>query len=121
MIANLPISGYPEFMAGIFGSHWTDSLNAVAGATFGVLALIVVAAITYRYVTNEGCDASMASLLAVSTFLIVMPPEITTESGEIVGGIIPKNWVGSNGVIASIVIAFLFHTFACTAKKIISE
>ena len=112
LIANLPIPGYPEFMAGIFGQHWTDSLNAVAGATFGVLALIVVAGITYRYVANEGCDASMASLLAVSTFLIIMPPEIITESGEIVGGIIPKNWVGSNGVITAIVIAF-FVSYIC--------
>ena len=111
LIANLPLPGYPEFMAGIFGPHWTDSLNAVAGGTFSVLALIIVAAITYRYTANEGCDASMASLLAVSTFLIIMPPEVISESGDVVGGIIPKNWVGSNGVITAIVIAFFV---ACT-------
>ena len=112
LIANVPIPGYGDFMAGIFGEHWTDSLYAVAGSTFGVLALVVVAAITYRYVANEGCDASMASLLAVSTFLILMPPEVATESGEMVGGIIPKNWVGSNGVITSIFIAF-FVAYVC--------
>lgn len=117
LIANLPVPGYPEFMAGLFGAHWTDSLNAVAGATFGVLALIVVAAITYRYVANEGCDASMASLLAVSTFLILMPPEVAAESGELVGNIIPKNWVGANGVITAIVIAFFVSCTCVYCEK----
>ena len=117
LIANLPVPGYPEFMAGLFGAHWTDSLNAVAGATFGVLALIVVAAITYRYVANEGCDASMASLLAVSTFLILMPPEVAAESGELVSNIIPKNWVGANGVITAIVIAFFVSCTCVYCEK----
>lgn len=117
LIANLPVPGYPEFMAGVFGPHWTDALNAVAGGTFSVLGLIVVASITYRYVANEGCDASMACLLAVSTFLIIMPPEVVTESGEVVGGIIPKNWVGANGVMAAIVVAFFVSCVCVYCEK----
>ena len=80
LIANLPVPGYAEFMASIFGNDWTAPLNAVAGATFSVLALIVVMSITNRYVTAEGCDASMATLLALATFFIIMPAEIMTES-----------------------------------------
>ena len=60
LLANLPVPGYTEFMASIFGKDWTAPLNAVAGGTFGVLAIIVVLAITYKYVENEGCDAVMA-------------------------------------------------------------
>ena len=48
LLANLPIPGYTEFMAGIFGAHWTDSLNAVANATFGALAFVIVIGITHR-------------------------------------------------------------------------
>ncbi len=117
LIANLPIPGYPEFMASIFGSDWTAPLNAVAGATFNVLALVVVMAITYKFVANEGCDASMASLLALSTFLVLMPPEIVTESGEVVGGIIPKTWAGSNGVITAILVAFYTSYLFCYCEK----
>ena len=54
LIANLPIPGYGEFMASIFGNDWTAPFNAVAGGTFNVLALIVVVAITYKFVGNEG-------------------------------------------------------------------
>ena len=74
LLANLPIPGYAEFMAGIFGKDWTIPLNAVAGGTFSVLAVIAVLAITYKYVEAEGCDAIMASILALSTFIIILPP-----------------------------------------------
>ena len=77
-------------MASIFGNDWTAPFNAVAGGTFNVLALIVVVAITYKFVGNEGCDASMASILALSTLLILMPPSLVTENGQLVGDIIPK-------------------------------
>lgn len=106
LIANLPIPGYSEFMASIFGSDWTAPLYAVSGATFSVLALIVVMAITYKFVANEGCDASMASILALSVFLVLMPPSVVVEGGAVAGDVIPKNWAGSNGVITAILVAF---------------
>jgi len=117
LIANLPVPGYAEFMASIFGNDWTAPLNAVAGATFSVLALIVVMSITNRYVTAEGCDASMATLLALATFFIIMPAEIMTESHEVVGGIIPKAWAGSNGVITAIIVAFFVSYVFCYCEK----
>lgn len=95
----------------------TAPFNAVAGGTFNVLALIVVVAITYKFVGNEGCDASMASILALSTLLILMPPSLVTENGQLVGDIIPKAWVGSNGVITAIIIAFLYHMFSVIVKN----
>lgn len=101
-LANLPVPGYAEFMASIFGQDWTAPLNAVAGATFSVLALIVVMSITNRFVSGEGGDASMASLLALATFLIVMPSEIMIESSEVVGGIIPKSFIISLAAMRSI-------------------
>lgn len=60
----------------------------------------------------------MASILALSTLLILMPPSLVTENGQLVGDIIPKAWVGSNGVITAIIIAFLYHMFSVIVKKI---
>ncbi len=117
LLANLPIPGYPEFMASMFGKDWTAPLNAVAGGTFGVLAVIVVLAITYKFVENEGCDAMMASILSPSTFLILMPPSLTTKGGEVVGDIIPKAWAGSNGVITAIFISFFVAYIFCYCEK----
>ena len=64
LLANLPVPGYADFMASNFGTDWTAPLNAVAGGTVSVLALIVVLSITYKFVENEGCDAMMAAILA---------------------------------------------------------
>ena len=104
LIACLPIPGWTEFMAGIFGPNWQAPIWAVCGGTFNVLALIVVAAITYKYVDNEGLDGITASGLATAAFIIILPPEVATESGEVVGNVIPKNWAGSNGIITAIIV-----------------
>lgn len=117
LLANLPIPGYPEFMASLFGKDWTAPLNAVAGGTFSVLAIIVVLAITYKFVENEGCDAMMAAILALSTFLIILPPSLVTKGGETVGDIIPKAWAGSNGVITAIFVAFFVSYIFCYCEK----
>ena len=106
LIANLPIPGYAEFMTGIFGTNWTDSLNAVANATFGALAFVIVIGITYRSVSLEGSDAPMATIIALLTFLALLPPEIKTASGNIVSGVIPRTWIGANGIITAIFVAF---------------
>ena len=117
LIANLPVEGYGPFMARIFGSDWTASLNAVAGATFGVLALAILMSITYKYVEAEGGDAMMASILSLSTFLILLPPVVVTEAGETVGNIIPKAWVGANGVITAILVAFAVGKLCVYCQK----
>ncbi len=112
LIANLPIPGYSEFMAGIFGANWTDSLNAVASGTFGALALIVVVGISYKYVYISGGDASIASMIALATFLTLLPPDISADNGDSIGGVIPRVWIGSNGIITAILVAF-FVSYIC--------
>lgn len=106
LIAYLPIPGYAEFMAEIFGAHWTDSLNAVASGTFGALALVVVITITHRYVYLEGGDAIMASIIALTTFLILLPPGIHGDNGDFIGGVMPRTWIGANGILTAIVVSF---------------
>lgn len=117
LLANLPIPGYGAFMAGLFGPDWTAPLNAVSGATFSILAFISVLAITYKYVEAEGGDAIMASILALSTFLIVLPPTIVSKGGETVADVIPKAWAGSNGVITAILVSFVVAWTVCYCEK----
>lgn len=117
LLANLPIPGYAAFMAGLFGPDWTAPLNAVSGATFSILAFISVLAITYKYVEAEGGDAIMASILALSTFLIVLPPTIVSKGGETVADVIPKAWAGSNGVITAILVSFIVAWTVCYCEK----
>lgn len=117
LLANLPIPGYAAFMSGLFGPDWTAPLNAVSGATFSILAFISVLAITYKYVEAEGGDAIMASILALSTFLIVLPLTIVSKGGETVADVIPKAWAGSNGVITAILVSFIVAWTVCYCEK----
>ena len=117
LIANLPIPGYGDFMASIFGSDWTAALNAVAGGTFNVLALIVVLAITYKFVANEGCDAIMAAILALSTFLIIIAADIDDCKRRNCRRYYPKAWAGANGVITAIIVAFFVSHVFCYCEK----
>lgn len=41
LIANLPITGYTDFMARIFGSDWNLGLNQINNSTFNVLAMVI--------------------------------------------------------------------------------
>ena len=106
LIANVPVPGYTEFMAGIFGPDWAAPLYAVASGTFGILALVVVMGVAYKYAEAEGADAIMSAVLALATFFILLPPGVMTEGGLVTGGI-PKAWVGSNGVITGILVAVI--------------
>ena len=117
LLANLPIPGYAEFVTGIFGDSWLLSLNAVASATFGILAFIVLIAITHIFVSREGCDANMASLLALATFLILNPQDFTTEGGEVLHNLIMKDWTGSNGIMTAIIVAFFTSYVFCYCMK----
>lgn len=107
LIACLPIPGWNEFMSGMFGENWAAPLFAVCGGTFSILALIVVVCVTYKYVANEGYDGMTAAGLALAAFVIIIPPEVATEGGQVVGNVIPKNWAGSNGIITALIVAFI--------------
>lgn len=40
ILANLPIPGYADFMAGLFGKQWADQLSYPVSATCGIMALV---------------------------------------------------------------------------------
>ena len=118
LIAYLPIPGYAEFMASTFGAHWTDSLNAVASGTFGALALVVVISITHRRISLEGGDAALASITALTSFMILLPPGITGDNGDFIGGVIPRTWIGANGIFTAIFVGlFVSYVFNFCDKK----
>lgn len=117
LLANLPIPGYTDFMSATFGSKWSLPLMQVSGATFDILGIIAVLGITYKYCDAEGCDAFSASVLALSSFIIIMKSVAVGASGEEVTGVIPKLWAGSNGVITAIVVAIIVSKIFCYCEK----
>jgi PTS system cellobiose-specific IIC component len=117
LLANLPIPGYNEMMVAKFGYEWAAPLYAVFGGTFNILGVICCLAVAYKYTEAEGCNAIMASILAFSTFVIVMPSSVTVGSEGVANEVIPKLWTGSNGIISGMLIALFTSVVACYCEK----
>lgn len=102
LIANLPISGYNEFMAGIFGANWAAPLNQVVGGTFNILAIYAAFALAYEFCVEDGLDGVPAGLFGVAGLFIMTGSSIEVN-GEIIGGAIPSVWLGGQGLIAAVI------------------
>lgn len=107
LLAFIPITGYGEFMSGIFGAEWQAPLFQVVGATFDLLALVGVFGIAYCYVTQDGIPGVSAGILGIVSLVIVMNSFVIGPDGSKIGGVIPKTFLGGKGMIAAIIIGLI--------------
>ena len=78
-------------------------LDQACGATFSISAMIAVIGISYSYAKLENQEPLNCAIISLASFLILMPSSITTESGEVVTGIINKTWTAGQGMIGAII------------------
>ena len=71
LIANLPIDGYPEFMAGVFGPTWKSYLTSVSGATLNLMGVLSLIGISYSYAKVKKVNAMAATTVALVSFVVV--------------------------------------------------
>lgn len=105
LIGNLPIDGYADFMAGIFGPNWTTPLDQVTGATYDLLALISVFGIAYSFARNEDIDGIQSGILGIVSFCIVAKSKLIF--GEQTVSALPREFTGSKGIIAAILLGIM--------------
>lgn len=117
LIACFPIAGWNDLMVSVFGKEWATPLFQVSSATFNILAILCALAISYKYCEAEGCDAISASMLSLAAFLTLIKGNVIAKSGEVVGGVIPSQWVGGNGVITAILVSLFTSWVFCYCEK----
>jgi PTS system cellobiose-specific IIC component len=118
LLAFIPIPGYGDFMASIFGGNWQKPLYQVVGATFDILALIGVFGIAYCWVQNEGYQGINAGIFAIVSLLILNDNFIFAADGTSVGGVIPKAYMGGKGMIVAIFVGiFVGWLYSWCMKK----
>ena len=61
----------------------------------------------YNYVKSEGQEPLSGAIVALGTFLLLMPSSVETESGEVVTGVINKTWTAGQGMVGAIIIGLL--------------
>lgn len=116
LIANFPIPGWTEFWAGIFGENWTSYFSKPTDATFSILAILTVLGIGYSFSNQLKVNPIFGAVISLVNWFLLMPFEITGDSITLNG--IPLQWVGSQGVFLSIIVAILsVHIYAGVMNK----
>ncbi|PGO23894.1 PTS system, cellobiose-specific IIC component [Bacillus cereus] len=127
IISALPIPGYNDFMAGIFGKNWNVALGYPVGATFNIMSLIAVFGIAYRLGEQYKVDALAAGALSLVSFLLATPFQVmymipNTKESILVDGVIPAALMGSQGLFVAMIIAIIsteIYRFVVQKKMII--
>lgn len=107
LITDFPLPGYAEFMAGIFGADWTSYLDSAYRATFNLMGLLLAGTLAYRLAEDYKLDALSTMVLSLVAYVVVLPKSVLTEGGETVGRVLSFTWLGTQGVITAIIMAFV--------------
>lgn len=99
VLSSLPIPGYSELVAKVFGDNWTSNMSFVVNATFGVMALISSFGIASSLVRSYRQDGNTAGMISLCSFLLVTP--LTADQG------IDMAYMGSKGLFVAIIIGLL--------------
>lgn len=105
LLAFFPVTAVADWFVAIGLRPLLDQAYA---STFNLIGIIAAAAIAYNYVKWSGHEALSAAVIALCSFVLLMPPTVTdATSGATIGGVIDMAWTGSKGMIGAIVIGEL--------------
>lgn len=94
LFANLPIPGYADMMAGIFGAGWTQFFMIPFDMTMNIMTLFVIMGIARSLAMHYQIDDLAAIIYAVVS-LLILTPTITNADGA--AGI-PLGALGAGGL-----------------------
>lgn len=116
LFANFPIPGWTDFWAGIFGDNWVTYFSKPTDATFSILAVLTVFGIGYSFARQLEINPVFGAVISLVNWFLLMPYEVVGEDVTLVG--IPLQWVGSQGVFLSIIVAIIsVHIYAWAENK----
>src|SRR5690625_369432 len=116
LFANFPIPGWADFWAGIFGENWIDFFSKPTDATFSILAVLTVLGIGYSFARQMEVNPIFGAVISLVNWFLLMPYEVAGDEVTLAG--IPLQWVGSQGVFLSIIVAIIsVHIYTWVENK----
>lgn len=97
LLCFLPIGGYGEFMAGIFGENWMNILLKVFNATMSMMCLFVVIGLSNSLAKHYKLEAISVLMTSLISFLVVTP----------YGDTISVESFGSNNLFLAIIVSII--------------
>lgn len=121
LITDLPVPGYVEWVAGIFGDDWVDYISPAYRATFNIMGLVFSGTMSYKLAERYDMDKLTSLVLGIVAYIVVIPKSVVSESGEIINKVISFEWTGTKGVIAAMIMSIISVeiTRFCIRKKIV--
>jgi cellobiose PTS system EIIC component len=109
ILGNLPIPGYADFMANIFGESWNTKLQYPVNVTFDVMAIFACFGIAYRLAQayeSDGVDPLSSGAIALAAFLLATPFSPFEVDGA-AANFVPVSLLGSGGLFVGMLVAML--------------
>lgn len=113
IFAYLPIPSYANMMGEIFGAAWREKLLYPVKATYDIMAIISSFGIAYRLAEKyKSLDPLTTGAVSLVAFILTIPQNtlfqpLNGATEQIVKGVLPMNFIGSQGLFVAIVIAIL--------------
>ncbi|MGL5721656.1 MAG: PTS sugar transporter subunit IIC [Brevinema sp.] len=107
----LPIPGYPEFMAKLFGANWSNFFSWAVAATFDMVGLIACLGISYRLAESYKVDPLGAAITAMCGYFVLVPSFMVMKSAGLepvsVGGVWNLEYTGARSLFVILVTAVI--------------
>lgn len=104
-IANLP------FLSNLIGDSKVTQFQQFVSPTFsltmGVISFIVSAGIGYSLSKHYGVNQIYGAIVGLLSFIMVTPNTVVSESGEMIGSVIPLSEIGAVGMFTAIIVSIL--------------
>lgn len=80
IIAEFPVEGFLNFMAGIFGENWNAFEGVIMNATYGISAVVACFGVASSLVNSYGEDGTPAGIISMAAFFAVVVPSALTDT-----------------------------------------
>jgi PTS system cellobiose-specific IIC component len=123
ILANFPVTGYADFVNGIFGAGFTTKLLYPIRVTFDIVAILAVISISYQLAKDKEVDGLSAGALSLAAFLMLTPVQtidVVLQNGDklSLGKVLPTANLSAGGLIVAILTAIIAtEIFIFVVKK----
>ncbi|MBR3349725.1 MAG: PTS sugar transporter subunit IIC [Solobacterium sp.] len=108
LLANFPLPAVTGFLQSI---GLAPILQAIADCTIGLMGVLVVFGVAYRYAQAKGKNPGLSGIFALTTFFAFMPN--TVGEGENAVAAFKTSYMGSSGIFVGIILGLFISWLYC--------
>lgn len=104
MLMSIQIDAYQSFLQ---STGIAEFLNLITRVTISMFAVYVVFGMAYNYAKFKNSDAAMAGVIAIASFLVLTPFDVTVLENGRTNVTLPLTWLGAQGIFSAMIVGFI--------------